>query len=76
VDDYIADLVSEFGGYVYSDLNSVMGSLDCAWREYRRRNPSSWLFAYNCCVRVADDFYRVVVAPYEDSKIVVNGDVY
>lgn len=42
------------GGVNYTNLNTVIGALECAKME----------------------LYRRVAAPYEDTKININGDVY
>lgn len=69
----------------YEDFNAVMGALDCCKREFQRRRDG-WLPAGGGLERrwAIDDaiestarrLYREAVAPYEDAKIIQNGDVY
>lgn len=59
----------------YENFCVVMGALECATKEYIRRRPESfpkplWLMSFS------RRFYRDIVAPYEDEKIKVNGDVF
>lgn len=60
----------------YALLNGVVGSLECARREHRRRRPDSYLPADEALSEVLTEFYGRIVAPYEDTKIEQNGDVY
>ncbi len=72
-------------GMSYTHGNAVMGVLDCAARELRRRTGA----AYNPNFSGADIrkierqldlerkwVYDTLLAPYEDTKIAANGDVY
>ena len=72
-------------GMSYTNGNAVMGVLDCAARELRRRTGA----AYNPNFKGADIskierqlkqerkwVYDTLLAPYEDKKIAENGDVY
>lgn len=67
VDDYIS-----LNGVSYTTLNGVVGSCMCAGIEHMRRTSTASvpLETY------LKDFYREVVAPYEDIKIRENGDIY
>lgn len=75
-------LKGEVGSYLleqdvsYSVLCGVVGSLECARREHRRRRPDKWMPGSDAISEVLDEFYSSVVAPYEDTKIEQNGDVY
>lgn len=60
----------------YALLCGVVGSLECARREFRRRRPDSYLAADEALSEVLTSFYRHTVAPYEDTKIKQNGDVF
>lgn len=60
----------------YALLNGVVGSLECARREHRRRRPDSYLPADEALSETLTEFYNGIVAPYEDTKIEQNGDVY
>jgi hypothetical protein len=60
----------------YALLSSVVGCLECARREYRRRRPDDYLAADEALADAIERFYRLVIAPYEDEKIVRNGDVF
>lgn len=61
----------------YADYAVILGCLDATSREYQRRlghraEPSlTWMLT-----GFRDEFYVTVVAPYEDTKIAENGDVY
>jgi hypothetical protein len=60
-------------------LFDIMGGLDCAGREYRRRRPALSADDVKMLSELewfATDFYDNVIAPYEDTKIEQNGDVY
>lgn len=72
-------------GMSYTNGNAVMGVLDCAAREMKRRTGR----AYNPNYKGADIerivhqldlerkwVYDELIAPYEDVKIAENGDVY
>jgi hypothetical protein len=54
----------------------VVGCLECARREFRRRQPDDYLAADEALSEAIERFYRLVIAPYEDEKIVQNGDVF
>lgn len=62
----------KYHGLSYSIANDIVGSLECARREFKRRRGINmkWLS------EIADEFYDEKVAPYEDQKIQLNGDVY
>jgi hypothetical protein len=69
-------------GMSYTNGNAVMGVLDCAARELNRRVPPSvgWstdvFMLYSFLNNMRDDLYDTRLAPYEDTKIEENGDVY
>lgn len=50
----LCDNYLRFVGKSYSNINAVIGALECAKQE----------------------FYRRIATPYEDRKIIKNGDVY
>lgn len=62
----------------YELFNGIIGVLQCARLEYARRTKrrdardNRILFILDT---VRDDFYKEVVAPYEDMKIALNGDI-
>ncbi len=68
----------------YTTINDIYGAIGCAILEFRRRvRPKT--FGFEGVARLAimramskavDEFYLDVAAPYEDSKIQENGDVY
>lgn len=62
----------QYKGLSYGVANDIVGALECARREFKRRKglDSTFLTA------IADKFYGEVVAPYEDQKIQQNGDVF
>jgi len=64
------------GGVNYAVLSSVIGALECARREFKRRRPDDHMLAYYVLTRAEDRFYDNVIAPYEDTKIEQNGDVF
>lgn len=73
-------------GLSYTNGNAVMGVLDCAARELRRRTgrPSNLNYTKSAdIVEIGhqlglerDRVYDTLLAPYEDLKIAENGDVY
>lgn len=68
----------------YETFNSAMGALDCCRREWHRRmsgrihtlGPSRFWEIVSAIERTANELYATQVAPYEDTKIQQNGDVY
>jgi hypothetical protein len=60
----------------YALLCGVVGSLECARREFQRRRPDDHLTFDEAVEDALADFYDNVVAPYEDTKIEQNGDVF
>jgi len=71
-------------GLSYTNGNAVMGVLSCAARELKRRMMDSPQAEADELVKratkkletVADIIYAGTLAPYEDTKIEENGDVY
>lgn len=58
----------------YQRINDVLGALEGARREWKRRKGG---FPFDSSVsRAAGKFYDKYAGPYEDPKIVENGDVY
>lgn len=60
----------------YSTLASIIGCFQCARLEFRRRRPDDYIVADDALADIMQDFYRQIVAPYEDNKIKENGDVF
>lgn len=64
----------------YQKVNDVTGALMCAIAEFGRRRPDTgemtrdWIS--NCIGNVIESIYMNIAAPYEDTKIAANGDVY
>jgi len=59
-------------GLNYGAINDVVGALECARREVKRRcGKDPALFS-----DITNEFYDAIAAPYEDEKIKQNGDVY
>lgn len=75
VDVYIMDL-----GHAprYADYAVILGCLESTRREWLRRVPFAGRRGIGAALirTFTDEFYRDVVAPYEDTKIQENGDVY
>jgi hypothetical protein len=70
IDNYISTLARPLN---YQRINDVLGAILGAVAEYRRRTgkmPPDFL------TEVFEEFYARVAAPYEDQKIIENGDVY
>lgn len=66
-------------GLSYTNANAVMGVLFCVGKELMRRvNPD--LVLLDTIVErlgdIQDEIYDNQLAPYEDTKIAENGDVY
>ena len=87
-DNAVGALVTEYldrVGMSYTNGNAVMGVLDCAARELRRRTgaghvPNFRAVDINKIERQLKlerkRVYDFLLAPYEDKKIAENGDVY
>lgn len=62
----------------YADFAVILGCLDSTRREFLRRAPRDGTFGYRVTAirNYAERFYSDTVAPYEDTKIEQNGDVY
>lgn len=63
-------------GISYRVINDVIGALEGAKLEFKRRKGPGLNNVLNAFDEVKTDFYRRVAAPYEDEKIKQNGDVY
>lgn len=59
----------------YQRINDVMGALDCAARELARRDKRDTALTQMMLRGCAKDFYDLIAAPYEDTKITANGDL-
>jgi len=62
----------------YQDHNDTVGALVCCLLEYKRRfkgNHPRYEDIEDAVVRTVERFYNTLSAPYEDSKIIENGDV-
>ena len=66
------DLYVQQHGLSYDTINGVIGALECARREFKRRKGFDLEFLSD----IADGFYGTIAGPYEDKKIQLNGDVY
>ena len=75
----------ELVGLSYTSANAVMGVLDCAGRELKRRtmpqedDPKLESLILDMVERLGqarDYAYNQILVPYEVEKIRVNGDVY
>lgn len=62
-------------GASYSVFNDIIGALECARREWKRRRGVGPGYP-NFLSEIADEFYDAKIAPYEDQKIQQNGDIY
>lgn len=72
----ISERYLETNGLKYQTINDVLGALDGARREYDRRSSYPNDYHLRQCVKtVADRFYDLHAAPYEDKKIKENGDL-
>lgn len=59
----------------YATRCEVIGSLECARQEFERRRPNATVPA-SALSSAKYRWYQEKVAPYEDGKILENGDVY
>jgi hypothetical protein len=66
---YIADK-----GLTYSNINDVIGAFAGAAMEYKRRDPRAH-FPPLFLEAAMHGFYAEYAAPYEDVKIIANGDL-
>lgn len=74
VEEYLTHQEASYGFY-----NEIAGVLDCCEREYRRRTGERTTDNFQRITElqtVAEEFYDRTVAPYEDLKIIQNGDCY
>ena len=79
--DLLVNRYLQKAGISYTNMNAVMGALDCCGREIDRRVNT---FAYggviddliSILLAKRDRLYPEMLAPYEDQKIAENGDVY
>lgn len=70
----ICDEYMQHHGLRYQFINDVMGACVSAKLEFQRRtNSTKYDGVFD---HLAYDFYHEVAAPYEDTKIVENGDVF
>lgn len=60
----------------YTAINDVLGALDGALLEYKRRTRSPAKGLGLIIGDVAQTFYDTFAVPYEERKIKENGDVY
>ena len=58
------------------ELNYMITMLLQRYIETRNRNYQTWNDILGALEGAKLEFYRRVVAPYEDEKIIENGDVY
>jgi len=58
------------------DINYIVTSVLAAWIEKRGLNYAALAEAVGVIETAKLELYRRVAAPYEDDKIVENGDVY
>lgn len=70
-DAFLGDRVVTF-----EDFAGVLGAIDAARREYKRRRPDSYLRVDGILHDVSREFYDTVVAPYLDNNREVNGDIF
>ena len=62
----------------YTLYNSVMGVLECVYREFHHRKPHGFNLYYIAVAiqNVQEWFYNKYLLPYETKKREENGDVY
>jgi hypothetical protein len=63
-------------GLSYSKINDCLGALEGAKLEFRRRTDTWSNPELQTLDNIKKEFYDNVAAPYEDTKIKLNGDVY
>jgi len=66
----------DVNGLSYQHINDAYGAAHAAAREICDRTEGDYLFARQYLVGAADKFYTEVARPYENQKIVENGDVF
>jgi hypothetical protein len=85
--DWSDNMLSIIGRYLrpaprYADFALVLGCLDSTRRELLRRRHETTrsdvdvLLAAGLLEKLSRSYYANVIAPYEDTKIEQNGDVY
>lgn len=60
----------------YTDLAAVLGALDGARREYRRRVPDAYIMVEGIVAVCATKFYSEAVVPYLELHRQTNGDIF
>lgn len=59
----------------YFNYNRALGVLTACRKEYERRNPNNCLIVSKIFNEMIDILYKYNIGPYEDTKIISNGDV-
>lgn len=62
-------------GECYQTYNDIVGALVGARKELKRRKGDKFEEYINILEIYLDDLYAIKIAPYEDKKIKINGDV-
>lgn len=70
---YIADKLPD--NYRYQDINDILGAAFGAAMEYERRVPAWNRQKVLALSNGMDHFYKTFAVPYEEKKIVANGDL-
>jgi hypothetical protein len=73
--DHMIGSGSQISDWSAGDLTYGLTRLSLAWLQ-PRKNYLSIATVIGCLVCTILELYRRVAAPYEDTKIVENGDVY
>lgn len=76
----LVDTYMDRNGVSYTNYNNVIGALYCCGAELLRRVNKTYNLEATVCrdimAAVADALYADRCAPYEDTKIAENGDVF
>lgn len=72
----LTDIIDEIAIDNAGELNYVITKLLIKYEKHKGRSYQTYNDAVGALVCCKDEFERRKVAPYEDSKIIENGDVY
>lgn len=73
--DFLFNVFLEVYPPKYFNYNRLEGMLSCCHKEFKRRYGYKAMHACALLSELSGKFYDNVTAPYEDKKIIINGDV-
>jgi len=73
--DFILDVIKQVYPPKYFNYNRAIGMLTCCSKEFSRRYKKKAVSAQMLLESLSNQLYDEDVGPYEDTKIIENGDV-